>query len=337
MESLIRELQRDTLNGDISVSDLLRKAYVAAKKLELQEFEKWIELELNGYPPPTELEAGCLVGSELVFPQDLWKELPEYRWVPGTWKFYIDVEGKRIVTKPILGLAKQLEKMHVPISISEIERIAYTDESRSGIQLHDPAKILLTGRSDFEAVFWVATHYYHKILNAVRNIILKWALELEEKGILGDGLAFTAQEKKTASNFTFNINQLIQKGGHEMKIEIANSTIGMLNTGEILAESITTNISALNDSNQQRIAEAFNSVTESVKASQDISSQQQNEILEQLELLSKQATLAPSERKVGLIRPTLSALAATLSAGGGLAEIWSKWGSAIEGFFGIRG
>ena len=113
--------------------------------------------------------------------------------------------------------------------------------------------------------------------------------------------------------------------------------MGLLNTGEMLGESITASISTLADSNQHQIAEAFKSLTETVKASQDISSQQQIEILEQLELLSAQATLAPPDRKTGLIKPTLSALAATLSAGGGLSEIWSKWGNMIEDFFDICG
>ena len=40
MGALIPELQRDILNKDISVSSLLRKAFVAARKLKLQEFEK---------------------------------------------------------------------------------------------------------------------------------------------------------------------------------------------------------------------------------------------------------------------------------------------------------
>lgn len=120
-----------------------------------------------------------------------------------------------------------------------------------------------------------------------------------------------------------------------MNVEISNSTVGMLNTGEILAESITANVSTLNDSNQQQIAEALRILTDAVKSSQDVSSQVQTEILEQLQLISEQATLAPPERKAGLIKPTLAALATTLSAGGGLAEIWSKWGTTIENFFGL--
>ena len=49
MSSLVFELQRDALNRNASVSDLLRKALVVSKKLKISEFEKWVTNELNGY------------------------------------------------------------------------------------------------------------------------------------------------------------------------------------------------------------------------------------------------------------------------------------------------
>lgn len=49
MNSIVLELQRDALNPSISVLILLRKAYVVARKLNIRQFQEWIELELNGY------------------------------------------------------------------------------------------------------------------------------------------------------------------------------------------------------------------------------------------------------------------------------------------------
>jgi hypothetical protein len=49
MASLIEELQHDALNSNVRVGDLLRKAKIIAVKLDLPEFEKWVENELNGY------------------------------------------------------------------------------------------------------------------------------------------------------------------------------------------------------------------------------------------------------------------------------------------------
>ena len=49
MPSLVLELQQEALSKDTSVTDLLRKALVVARKLEIADFETWINAELNGF------------------------------------------------------------------------------------------------------------------------------------------------------------------------------------------------------------------------------------------------------------------------------------------------
>ena len=46
------------------------------------------------------------------------------------------------------------------------------------------------------------------IIDAVRNMVLEWCLQLEKDGIVGEGLVFSAKEKETAahSNYTINYN-----------------------------------------------------------------------------------------------------------------------------------
>jgi hypothetical protein len=46
------------------------------------------------------------------------------------------------------------------------------------------------------------------IIDAVRNMVLDWCLQLEKDGILGEGLVFSAKEKEVAahSNYTINYN-----------------------------------------------------------------------------------------------------------------------------------
>ena len=162
------------------------------------------------------------------------------------------------------------------------------------------------------------------------------------ENIFGDGLAFSEGNKEIPSNITIiNVRQItigpITQGEKiEMKSEVSNSQVGVLNTGEMQAKSITGSISTPADPSQHQIVEALTSLAKAVKASQTISAQQQTEILEQLELLSDQALLTPSERKAGLIKPILSALATALNVGGSSAEIWSQWGDAIKNFFGFH-
>ena len=49
MSSAILDLQKESMVSNTELSDLLRKAYVISRKLRVKDFEKWINLELNGY------------------------------------------------------------------------------------------------------------------------------------------------------------------------------------------------------------------------------------------------------------------------------------------------
>jgi hypothetical protein len=49
MTSLVKQLQKDTLDNSIKISDILRKALLIAKKLKIEEFEQLVSKELKGY------------------------------------------------------------------------------------------------------------------------------------------------------------------------------------------------------------------------------------------------------------------------------------------------
>jgi hypothetical protein len=46
--SIVIDLQRDSLNPEVDVSDLLRKGLVIASKLGIRDLNDWIENELGG-------------------------------------------------------------------------------------------------------------------------------------------------------------------------------------------------------------------------------------------------------------------------------------------------
>ncbi|NBA94998.1 hypothetical protein [Pseudomonas sp. R5(2019)] len=119
------------------------------------------------------------------------------------------------------------------------------------------------------------------------------------------------------------------------KINISHSPIGILNTGEIKqVERISVNISTLEKSGGSDAAEAIRHLTEAVTKSHELSERQQSELLDQLEEISRQATLAPDQRSSsGVIKALLVGIATGLGAVGGLAEVWSTWGSTITKFF----
>ena len=49
MSSLVRELQTQALDSNLPVTDLLRKALVVARELEISALEEWVKSELSGY------------------------------------------------------------------------------------------------------------------------------------------------------------------------------------------------------------------------------------------------------------------------------------------------
>ena len=46
---IVIELQKQAIDTDSDVVSLLRKAYLVARKLDIKDFEEWINSELNGY------------------------------------------------------------------------------------------------------------------------------------------------------------------------------------------------------------------------------------------------------------------------------------------------
>ena len=71
MSGIVLELQREALDETVSTESLLRKAYLVAKKLKLEEFEDWLSQEQNGY-----------VG-----------QIPEYRSIRGEIKAWNPYHG----------------------------------------------------------------------------------------------------------------------------------------------------------------------------------------------------------------------------------------------------
>jgi hypothetical protein len=190
MSSVVVELQRESLDRNIPVSDILRKAFVIAKKLGLKEFEDWVNKELNGY------ESG--------------KDIPEYRVMNCQLKGWNPYHGWVSVIFPDPTYAEKLSNRTCGQSIAEIESLIENRDDTSFFQMPLPHEIhqLVCEAICYttEITSFVPYTGLIRILNAVRTIILNWALKLEEDGILGEGLSFTHTEKQTASAHAYQVN-----------------------------------------------------------------------------------------------------------------------------------
>jgi signal recognition particle subunit SEC65 len=192
MSSLVFELQTDALNSSVSVLNLLRKALVVAKKLSIQEFEHWIELELNGY---TEAES-----------------IPKYRFVQGQLRGWNPFHGWQPVVVRDTESIEYYETICNPSiiqPISELTALIQDTNNNNGLHIILAPEIeLLLIRSigrDVHIKLSIGSASIQRIVDAVKDIILRWALQLEKDGIVGEGMSFSPQEKAIASNHSYHI------------------------------------------------------------------------------------------------------------------------------------
>jgi hypothetical protein len=193
MTSIVEQLQRDSLDRTVHVSDLLRKAKVAAIKLGLNEAAGWVDAELSGYQATDKLpDYRELHGS------------PRYRdphqgWIPIM--FLEDTDAQDLISsRPVYQ------------SIGEIEHLVDGDGQLT-VEF-EAGQISLLARTfkvePYPMALFFGRNKIAGILDTVRNRVLTWALELEKAGIVGDGLSFSPKEKAAANdpNVVVNIGHI---------------------------------------------------------------------------------------------------------------------------------
>ncbi|MCA8833154.1 restriction endonuclease subunit S domain-containing protein [Hymenobacter pini] len=116
---------------------------------------------------------------------------------------------------------------------------------------------------------------------------------------------------------------------------VVNSQVGLLNTGDIShVKSIAINVGRLQEQGQERIAQALNEILEAVATADSLNHDEKSELLDQVEELSKQATLHPEQRaKPGMIKAILGGIGAAAGTAASLSDLWSTWGPVIRDFF----
>jgi hypothetical protein len=192
MPGLIEEIQRDALNKNVPVDALLRKVKLAAAKLQLKSLETWVEQELNGYS----------------------SELPDYRKVTGQPAGWNSYNGWIPVYSDDERFMELISKAPVSQSVATLQDLI---DNNSGGSLHFPLPpgmvASLNELMSFQTpriVIQFGRGCIISILDAVRNMVLDWAIEMEKKGVLGDGMSFDPNEKIQAEQAmtTFHIGSI---------------------------------------------------------------------------------------------------------------------------------
>lgn len=180
MQGVITELQKEALDESVTVESLLRKAYLAAKKLHLTEFEEWIKHEQDGYVNV---------------------KIPDYRVLGGHIKMLNPMRGwMPVVFDAEMG--KIVSRMPIGASVSTITSIYESGENPLGLSPGPDLEELFNNMTDFPVPtrfsFFYDRSELYRILSKVRNTVLDWAVLLEENGILGEELSFSDAEKNKA-------------------------------------------------------------------------------------------------------------------------------------------
>lgn len=193
MGKIVLDLQLEALSKDSDVLNLLRKAYVVARKLKLDEFEEWVNSELNGYKDGN--------------------KIPEYRKVKGEVKGWNPYHGWIPMIIKDTEIENKISEHLVSDSIPNLKNV-YDSANGSNATLQFNAGInnLLSKLSDFNTKYalMISANQIYNIMERVRNIVLDWSITLEENDILGEGLQFTKREKdiavssSTINNYTNN-------------------------------------------------------------------------------------------------------------------------------------
>lgn len=192
--SLVEEIQAGALNREVPVVELLRRVKLAAAKLKLSDTQEWVDRELNGY-------AGV---------ED--NEIPQYRIGSGSLMHFTPYHG----TRPAHGdpesiAAISLHWFREPIGALESLLTLPGDRLVVSIDM-EVAKMLAASGMNGNYSIHFSKNVVVSIADAVRNLILDWAINLEAEGILGEGVSFTVEEKQKAAQNASNIQ--INNYGH---------------------------------------------------------------------------------------------------------------------------
>lgn len=192
MGSVVIELQRELLVTNCDVLSALRKAHLIAAKLNLMEFDNWIQSELNGYK--------CI--------ED---EIPEYRSICGELKAWNPYSGWIPVLFEDGNVEQTICNRKLSDSISAIIELSEKSDSKS-FQIKIPTEAartidkMSTASLPTNYIVKFSIHLLKEIIDKVKNCLLEWTLTLERQGIKGDDMIFNNTETDAAKAIPQQIN-----------------------------------------------------------------------------------------------------------------------------------
>lgn len=297
MGSLVLELPSDAMESSSPATSLIRKALVVARKLGQSDMEAWADAELNGYG------AGI--------------EVPEYRNLVGDVRARNPFHGWVPVIIDNAELAETIRSMPCRQAMSELQDILDRGEGKSSphIPFHpagqEALRNLTNSTTDF--TLFVDLSRIAGVLEGARNVVLSWALQLEEDGILGEDLSFSSKEKEAAAVSHYNVNNFY---GDVSQAQVHQSS------GDNSEHSSTLQVDA----------DALRELTNSIRASvADLALDAQIEAELKAELATLDAQVDSPKPKPAIVQGTLHSIRSILegAAGGAGAHLLIALGKLV--------
>ena len=211
MAKMVLDLQQACLDEKVSCYYLLLKAYAIAEKLSIKDMAEFCSNEMTGY-----------FGIEN-------KRIPLYRHICVNTEAYKDTSKR---WEPVSFPAGHPRSMRYVIeSIPEIETLEQSKREMLEVRLNFDDQLAIYQIIDMPKPLHVRQIFMAaqvtSILKIVRKLVLDWALKLEKKGILGEGLVFSDEEQNRAKDVTpIQITQILNMNG----AMFLNSPINLSNT-----------------------------------------------------------------------------------------------------------
>ncbi|MBN3215725.1 abortive phage resistance protein [Pectobacterium polaris] len=208
-------LELQGLARDISsdIVGVLMQAKMIAVKLGLDELSDWFEYEIEGYPKNI--------------------DIPEYRTGQGivkVWNPYRGWENVDFSNIPPSTIT-EIQRFRIVESIVSMQRQEVNEGMLSLAMNPKLVSFLFGAECTLPHVQWFfSANKLDHIVITVRNKILNWSLELEKKGIMGEGLLFSQKEKEAAYMTVHNITNILGNVTNAGVIGSGNGDITQHNT-----------------------------------------------------------------------------------------------------------
>lgn len=282
MPALVTELVNAAIDTSVSPGDLLRRALVVTKRLAVPELVEWISKELDGY------HSG---------------DVPDYRRVRGTLMAENPMHGYIPLFAPP-DIDELLSDYEIRQSVPELIQVAL---STTGIYSHLPRNVehslmQMMRESNgiaMRPVLAFSIVQVQGVIEKARSRVLEWALDLESKGVHGDGMTFSQEEKQIVQQH-YHFRDV---SGSQIQIGSNGSNQTQTHTGGDMA-ALSALIELLCDAIQQG----------------SVGGEARDEL--QAELATLQAQAASPKPKWAVIKATAGSIKAVLenAAGSGLAS-----------------